>query len=483
MDLRKLATRALAWTTLESAALSGLSFITLLVLSHYLSPKEFGIAAIALGVVQLLNVPVEVLFHDALVRSESATESHFNSAFSFTLVMSVILCGGCWLLSGWFSHKMDMPELATVLPWMSVSLVGMAMGSILMAQQRRNLQFRALALRSLVGRGIAAAVAITMSIRGYGVWALVAQQVLLVSLGSMTLWLASPWRPKLRFQWLHVRELLGFGLHSTLTTFLGLATQRVFLLLVGGYLGSYIVGCFSLVFRATDMLRDLMSGAVSQLALPLFARVQSDFARLAGVYTQALRLTFFIACPVFVLLAGCAGDVVRVAFGDKWLEVPVYLSISAALALQFFARIFSGPMFRAVGRAELPNIALGIQIGYLVLGMALFGKYGAAYAMALWVSRVLVTTPIDAWLLRRATGMKLGQQFAGTLDPLIASIAMVIVVMVIGQGPLQGLPVIARLSVEIAVGVACYLSFMLLFERTLTKQLFSFLRQAATLRA
>jgi len=483
MGLRQVAARALAWTTLESAALSGLSFITLLVLSHYLSPKEFGIAAIALGVVQLLNVPIEVLFHDALVRSETATESHFDSAFSVTLVMSVILCGSCWLVSGWFSRRMDMPELAAVLPWMSISLVGMAMGSILTAQQRRNLQFRALALRSLVGRGIGAAVAITMSVRGYGVWALVAQQVLLVSLGSMTLWIASAWRPRLRFQLGDVRELLGFGLHSTLTTFLGLATQRTFLLLVGAYLGSYIVGCFSLVFRATDMLRDLMSGAVSQLALPLFARVQSDFTRLVSVYTQALRLTFFVACPVFVLLACCASDVVRVAFGDKWMDVPVYLSISAALALQFFARIFSGPMFKAVGRAGLPNVALGVQIGYLVLGMALFGKYGPVYAMALWVSRVFVTTPIDVWLLKRATGMSLGQQFAGTLDPLIASIAMVIVVIVIGQGSLQGLPVLPRLSVEIAIGFTSYLGFMLLFERTLTKQLFGFLRQASTLRA
>lgn len=482
MELRKVAARALAWTTLESAALSGLSFITLLVLSHFLSPKEFGVAAIALGVVQLLNVPVEVLFHDALVRSDTATESHFDSAFSFTCVLSVILCGGCWLLSGWFADRMDMPELATVLPWMSVSLIGMALGSILMADQRRKLQFRALALRSLIGRGIAAAVAITMAIRGYGVWALVAQQVLLVSLGSMTLWIASSWRPKLRFRVADVRELLAFGLHSTLTTFLGLATQRVFLLMVGGYLGSYIVGCFSLVFRATDMLRDLLAGAVSQLALPLFSRVQSDYSRLVGVYSQALRLTFFVACPIFVLLAACASDVVRLAFGEKWLAVPVYLSISAALALPFFARIYSGPMFRAVGRADLPNVALGIQIGYLALAMAVFGRFGAAYAMIVWASRVFVTTPIDVWLLRRATGMRVAQQFAGTRDPLIASIAMTILVTV-ANWQLQGLPVISRLSIAIAVGATCYLGCMLLFERALTRQLFGFLRQASSLRA
>jgi O-antigen/teichoic acid export membrane protein/capsular polysaccharide biosynthesis protein len=483
MDLRKAAAKALAWTTLESAALSGLSLISLLVLSRYLSPREFGVAAIALGIVQLMNVPVEVLFHDVLIRNEEATESHFNSAFSATLVLGLLLSGSCWLFAGWLARKMGEPVLGTVLPWMSLSLVGMAFGSTLMADQRRKLHFRALAVRSLVGRASAAVVAITMAVRGYGVWALVAQQVLLVSLGSATLWIASAWRPKLRFQLGDIRELLGFGLHSTLSTFLGLAVQRVFLLLVGGYMGSYVVGCFSLVFRVTDMLRDLLAGAVSQLALPLFARVQNDRTRLGQVYTQALRLTFFATCPIFVLVACCAHDIVAVAFGPKWTQVEIYLSISALLSLPFFARLYTGPVFRAVGRAGLPNVALALQVAYLSIAMMAFGRYAAVYAMAVWVSRVLVSTPIDVWLLKRATGMTVMQQFAGTLRPLIAAAGMAVLVVAVGHGQLQPLSPMTRLFVEGAIGITCYVGLMLLMERTLTKQFFSFLRQASPLGA
>jgi len=483
MDLRRAAAKALAWTSLESAALSGLSLVSLVVLSRYLSPREFGVAALALGTVQLLNVPVEVLFHDVLVRHDAATESHFNSAFSATLVLSVLLSGSCWLGAGWFSARMGEPQLAAALPWMSLSLIGMAFGSTLMAEQRRKLHFRALAVRSLVGRGAAAAVAITMAARGWGVWALVAQQVLLVCLGSATLWIASPWRPKLSFKRSDVQELLGFGMHSTLSSFLALAVQRVFLLLVGGYMGSYVVGCFSLVFRVTDMLRDLLAGAVSQLALPLLARVQNDSTRLAQVYAQALRLTFLATCPIFVLVACCAHDIVTVGFGDKWTQVETYLSISALMALPFFARIYSGPMFRAVGRAGLPNVALTIQVAYLCVGMLAFGRYGPAYAMAVWVSRVLIGTPVDVWLLKRATGMGPTQQLAGTLQPLIASTGMAVLVIAAGQAQLQSLPAVTRLFVEGALGIASYIGLMLLIERPLMKQFFSFVRQASALRA
>jgi PST family polysaccharide transporter len=483
MDLRKAAAKALAWTTLESAALSGLSLVSLLVLSRYLSPREFGVAAIALGIVQLMNVPVEVLFHDVLIRNDKATESHFNSAFSATLVLGLLLSGSCWLFADGLARKMGEPVLGTVLPWMSLSLIGMAFGSTLMADQRRKLHFRALALRSLVGRATAAIVAIAMAVRGYGVWALVAQQVLLVSLGSATLWIASEWRPKLRFQLSDIRELLGFGLHSTLSTFLGLAVQRVFLLLVGGYMGSYVVGCFSLVFRVTDMLRDLLAGAVSQLALPLFARVQNDRTRLAQVYTQALRLTFFATCPIFVLVACCAHDIVAVGFGQKWTQVEIYLSISALLSLPFFARLYTGPMFRAVGRAGLPNVALTLQVAYLSIAMMAFGRYAPVYAMAVWVARVLVCTPIDVWLLKRATGMTAMQQSAGTLHPLIAAAGMAVLVVAVGQEQLQTLPAMTRLFVEGVIGITSYVCLMLLMERTLTKQFFSFLRQASALRA
>lgn len=483
MDLRRAAAKAIAWTTLESAALSGLSLVSLVVLSRYLSPREFGVAAIALGIVQLLNVPVEVLFHDVLIRNNKATESHFNSAFSATLVLSLLLSGSCWLGADWFARKMGEPVLGTVLPWMSLSLIGMAFGSTLMADQRRKLHFRALAVRSLVGRGTAAVVAIAMAMRGWGVWALVAQQVLLISLGSATLWIASEWRPRLRFQLSDLRELLGFGLHSTLSTFLALSVQRVFLLLVGGYMGSYVVGCFSLVFRATDMLRDLLAGAVSQLALPLFARVQNDFTRLAQVYAQALRLTFFATCPIFVLVACCAHDIVTVGFGQMWTQVETYLSISALMALPFFARVYTGPMFRAVGRAGLPNVALTIQVAYLAIAMLVVGRYGPVYAMAVWVSRLLVGTPIDIWLLKRATGMAPTQQFAGTVQPLIAAAGMAALVVGVGQGQLQGLPAMTRLFVEGSIGITAYVCLMLLMERTLTKQFFSFLRQASALRA
>src|SRR3546814_11221264 len=58
-----------------SGGLSGLMLITAIVLARLLGPAEFGVAALALGIVQLLNLVVEMLFHDAIVQRKQDRKS------------------------------------------------------------------------------------------------------------------------------------------------------------------------------------------------------------------------------------------------------------------------------------------------------------------------------------------------------------------------------------------------------------------------
>ena len=79
--------------------------------------------------------------------------------------------------------------------------------------------------------------------------------------------------------------------------------------------------------------------------------------------------------------------------------------------------------------------------------------------------------------------MGLTQQLAGTLHPLIAATGMALLVIAVGQAQLQSLPPLTRLFADGAIGIASYLCLMLLIERPLMRQFFSFVRQASALRA
>jgi O-antigen/teichoic acid export membrane protein len=478
VSLRKLAAKALVWTSLESFTLSGLSLISLFIFARLLSREDFGVAAIALAIVQLLTVPVELLFHDALVQRKELDQIHVDSAFTFSVVLGVVLCAGCWLGSGFIEKLIGTHGIGNVLRWMSLSLIGMGFGCVLVAMQRRKLEFRALALRSLLGRGGSAVVAIALAFSGGGVWSLVAQQVLLVCLGTLMLWILADERPRFRFRWQPTRSLLAFGVFTTIYQLLAIAIQRVFMVLVGAYLGSASTGLLSVAFRGVDMLRDLMCTAVYQIAMPLFSRLSDERESLFLAYNRSVQLTTLVTYPVFVGLAVCADDVVSVAFGKNWLSAAPYFAVVSLLVLPFFLRMYGVTLLRAVGKPAAPMLELVVQTAVSAGCMVWFGRQSIPLAMLAWSSRLLVSIPIDMYVQRRMSGMTYLRQLRGAGTPFVAAVVMACAVLSVKTYLLGSLPALVRVFPLGILGAAVYVATIAVLNRELIKQFLDFVGQS-----
>jgi len=475
---RSAAARSLRWTLLESCGLSGLSFVALLFFSRYLSVAEFGIAAIAIGIVQLLTVPVDLLFHDALIRTGQATARHVDSAFTASLLLGASLAGICWLLADGFSGLIGQPEAGPVLRWMSLSLLASGCASALVAMQRRRLQFRTLALRSMIGRVGSALIGIGLAVAGAGVWSLVAQQVAMVGLATLALWAMAPEKPRFALAWPELREMLRFGTVATFFSLLATSTQRVFMIAVAALLGSQAAGLLSLAFRAVDMLRDIVGGAVSQLSLPIFARLQGRPADLERSFSAAVRLTTAAMYPLFAGLAVCSAEVVELAFGARWLPAAPFVALLAVLTFQFFPRLFSVPIYNAAGRPALPAAALLAQIAFVVVGMLLVGRFSLEAAAAVWAGRLALGLAIDLWLLRRVTGIGIARQLSGAAWPALAALAMAAIVYVAKLHGLAAYGPGLRLALMVALGSVAYPAILWLARPGLVRELLAFAGQA-----
>jgi PST family polysaccharide transporter len=461
------AARSLVWTGLESFGLSGLSFLSLVVLSRLLGADEFGAAAIALGVVQILNLFVEVTFHDALVQRRDVEERHYDTAFTTNVAVGTALSALCFLLAEPFAAAVGEPAVAPLLGPMSLSLPAMGFAAGLVARQRREMEFRPLAIRSLAGRAGGAVLAIGAAVAGAGAWALVVQQVATVALASAVLWAFARHRPRFRFSRSAFRGLIGFGLRSTSVMLAFFSLQRVFVIGVGAGLGAEAAGYLTIAFRCVDMLRDLAAGAILQLSLPVFARLQDDRAELERHYVAAVELTSAAMFPAFIGLAATAPEAVVVLFGASWLPATPYVVLLAVLAVLYFARMFSMPLMTALGRPHYPLVSGLAQLLVVAAGLLVgFGRLSPEWAIAIWTARALVATPIDMAMLKRASGIPPWRQIKPALAPLGLSLAMALVVLAVGAAT-AGLPVALRLPAMVASGAATYPLLLWLFRRPL----------------
>ena len=463
---------------MESGGLSGVSLLALIAFAWLLSPAEMGVGTIALGVVQILIVPVEILFQDALIQRAEVEDAHFDTAFTATLVLGLAILLLSWAFAGLLARLVGIPEIAPVFSVMSLSVLPMAFGTIIAAQQRRDLDFRSLAFRSLVSRLGSAVVGVGIALYGGGVWALVAQQVLLWAFAAAVLWCLAVRRPRLRFSRRHFQELISFGLRSVFVMSANVASSRVYVLLVGAWLGPASAGYVNIAFRAVDMLRDVVAGAVVQLALPLFGRFKTDPAALQSSYTEAVSFTCLIGFPMFAGISVCAPEIVALLFGPQWQPSAPYVTLFGLLVIPYFVRLYVMPCMAAVGRPQAALPGLIASLLFIVTGMALVGRLSLAMAAAVWAARLLVSFPIDAVLLRRVSGIGLRTQIQGVGAPLLASLLMLAAVSAERLLILQGMPPAVRVTAIALLGIIVYGGLMLMLDWPTVMRLLNFAKSA-----
>jgi len=478
---RSRAARSALWSALENGGLALISFSSLIIYARFLSPDQFGLFSIVLALVELLDVLVSMLFHDALVQRRQVTPLHFDTAFSATLMLGVGLAGACWGLAPAFAAVVHNGEAAGVLAWTALRPPCTALGATIVAQQRRDLAFRVLAFRSLLGRISGALLGIALVALGAGVWGLVAQQILIALIGSLVLWAGADRRPRLRFSTGALRELIGFGAYAMGGLFLNFAVKRIFTIVAGVRLGAQAAGYLNIAFRAVDVLWAIAAAAVGQVALPVLARMQGDPARVKSAYRSAVELTCFVLFPCFWGIALCAPEVIELLFGARWLPSSPTVVALALLTTVQAPRLLITPTLTAVGRPRAPLIGLAIELAVVVGLLLALGRPALTLSVAagIWIARELAAAPVMAQVLARATGIGLADQLARAGAPLAAAGAMALALLGLRQLLPADWGAAARLAVLAPAGALVYLAAAWSVDSAPLRRLAAFLASVA----
>ena len=476
---RSNAANIVAWSVVENGGLALVSFVSLIVYSRFLSPSDFGLFSIVLALVELLGLLVTMLFHDVLVQRPGLTQAHFDTAFTFTLGLSLLLLGGCALFARTFAHWVNNPAAAPVLIVTALWFPCAALGGTIVPLQRRRLEFRPLAMRSLIGRLAGAAIGILLVVLGAGFWGLVAQYVLMALVGSLVLWIAAPARPRLRFHLAVFRSLASFSLYSVGGLFMTFAVSRVFTIVVGVALGTQAAGYLNLSFRMVDALWAIAATAIAQSALPVLARLQSDPERLKRAYGSALELTCLVLYPCFVGIALVAPELVEILFGHAWLVCTPYVAVLAFLILVRAPGILGRPLLTAVGCPQYSMISVGIEMLTMVTLIATFGTKSLPWAIAIWVAQELVPIPVSAFLLKRASGIRYIDQIRGTWAPLLASAGMCVAASLVRKLLAGTGSAALRLGLLVSVGAVAFVATAWLAKRASIMRALEFIRSVS----
>ena len=199
MSLKRKFINGTIWSATQMWGMRAIDFLVFLILARLLGPEAFGLIALATVYLAFLSVFIDQGFSDVIIQREEITDRHLDTAFWTGIFIALLLILVSIFAADVVANIFNEPDLAPIIRVLSISFLLMAVRGTQQAILQRNLQFKPLAIRSLLASLIGGVVGIVFALLNFNVWSLVVQYLTAVAVGVLELWKVSDWRPKLRF--------------------------------------------------------------------------------------------------------------------------------------------------------------------------------------------------------------------------------------------------------------------------------------------
>lgn len=367
------------------------------VLARLLSPVDYGLAAMAMPIILFVMLIADAGLGNSLVRTGRANAPAWHTCFWLSVGLGIVVAAGVALLSPLVGFLLNEPRLvpllaalAALIPLQTFTLVP---GAALQQQGR----FGTIAASEIAAICASLGAAVAFAIAGFGVWALIWQQIVFYAVRLTLTLTCSPYRPRLVFDlhdaWEHVifgRNLLGVSLIAS-------ASRALENLAIGKVDGAGPVGVYAMAFQFARLPFMLVTGPLQYVLYPHVAAIREDRTKLLALFLLLTRVLAMGILPAVGLAAVASEPMFHLLLSKKWGEAaPIFVLIAPAAALQPVTAIV-GTFLMALGRTDV-QMRLAAQFAAVwVVGLMLSVCYGIeAVAAAYSVCALL----FSVWSLR-----------------------------------------------------------------------------------
>ena len=434
MASKKTFSNAIKWAYTGNSGERGFSALFTFVLAAMLGPRDFGTVAIAWVYISFLQMFLDQGFIAALIQKKDLEQEHLDAVFWMNVVLSLLLVGMSVLLSGWWAARNHAPEAAKLISVLSLCIPIQGLAAVQAAMLSRNLDFRALSIRSNTAVVVSGLVGIGMALSGFRVWALVGQQIVRDLTALILLWKLGQWRPRLEFSPSHLRDLWRFAGSNFLAQLGIFGEMQASSVLLGLLFGPAAVGLYRLADRLVSSVVAMATSSIQAVSLPEFSRLQSQPAELRRSALLCIRLSSTVTLPILSGMAAVAGPLMA-SLGPRWLPAADALRVLCVYGISIVFACFTGPMLQALSRPhhlavlEWVRMAVGtslVVIAGLLVRNSSIDRQLMGIALARCITMTCLVAPAFLLILMRLAGISWRDLRSAVAPSALASLASVV---------------------------------------------------------
>lgn len=443
----------LLWRFAERCGSQGVQFVVSILLARLLTPENYGTIALVTVFTTILQVFVDSGLSTALVQKKNADDLDFSSVFYFNILVCVILYVAIFAAAPAIALFYNDITLVPVVRVLSLTIVVSGVRGIQQSYVSRNMLFKRFFFSTLGGTVVSAIFGVGMAYAGFGVWALVIQQLSNVIVGTIILWVTVKWRPKKMFSWKRLQQLLSFGWKLLVSSLLDTTYNNLCNLIIGKLYSSSDLAYYNQGDKLPKTVITNINTSIDSVLLPTMSSAQDDRMRVRDMTRRAIKTSIYIMAPLMMGLAFCAEPIVKLVLTEKWLPCVPYIRIFCFTYMFWPIHTANLNAIKAMGRSD---IFLRLEIVKKIVGLLLLLVAMRISVLAMAYSMIVSSVAgqiINSWPNRKL----LQYNYLDQLRDIFPSILLAVIMGVCVWGvSLLGLEIGVTLLIQIPLGAFIY---------------------------
>lgn len=341
------------WSALDKFTVQSGQFVIGIILARLLMPEDFGLIGMLSIFFAISQAFIDSGMGSGLIQKKERSDLDFSTVFVFNFAVSLLFYLLLFFTAPLIARFYEIPQLTLLTRVLGLNIIVNALAIVQRSKLVINIDFRTIAKVNMISVLSGGALAVYFAFTGWGVWALVFQNLIRSTLSVILFWLLSHWKPSLAFSVSSFKKLFGFGSKLLISGLYGHALHEIYNVMIGKVYSAADLGFYTRSKQFAEVSSGTVTTVVQQVTYPILASLQDDRERLVSVFSRLIRMTAFLIFPAMALLSLLADPLIMLFLTEKWAPAIVLLQwICFARVLTPISSINMN-ILNAVGRSDL----------------------------------------------------------------------------------------------------------------------------------
>lgn len=370
-ELNKEIKSATKWSTITEIAAKLITPITTMVLARILTPEAFGVLVTATMVISFAEIFTDAGFQKYIIQhqfdSETEKKSYVNVAFWSNFVMSILIWGIIIIFSEDLATLLGNEGHGNVISISCLCIPLAAFSSIQMSLFKKSLNFKTLFKVRIVGIMIPLFVTIPIAFFTRSYWALIAGMIALQISNAILLTINSEWRPKFKYSFSILKDMLSFSIWSMIETLVIWLGGHIDLFVIGTLLSQHYLGIYRTSMTTVNQIMFIITAATTPILFSSLSRLQNNKEEFDMLFFKFQKIISLLVIPTGVCIFIFRDFITNILLGSQWTEGAYFLGLwGLTSSVTIVLSHYSSEVYRAKGKPKLSVVSHILHIAFVI---------------------------------------------------------------------------------------------------------------------